>query len=144
MRANVAIRHQPVTRQVNENTLRVLVRKIKDLPLVLGQFALPRDGYRLHVGTLWQRAKYSNCPRRQEQRTRPGQQKAQRIAARDNLVLVPGVRELFAPFLVLRIMRQARIVCWLWWIRFLNHMAIPFVTPEGGDGSAPYSSVQAS
>ncbi len=76
MGADIAIGNQSMARQVNQNTLRIFVRKVEDLPLVLSQLSLFRNGYRRYVGPLWQSAKNGKHARCQKERTRTGEQEA--------------------------------------------------------------------
>src|SRR6266699_6583976 len=74
----------------------------------------------------------NNCQRTrcQEERSRPTEQKAQRIATSDNLVFVPGISKLFAPLLAGSYQVPRGFACTLLivWIHFLYQDSPPSST----------------
>src|SRR5579871_2986413 len=83
--------------------------KVFDFPVVLAQFVHTRHQHRLHPWARWQIADDSQDTRRQKERARAAHQEAQRIAARHQIILAPGVRKLFAPLLIFS------SACWMIW-----------------------------
>src|SRR5579871_1117549 len=107
MRTDIAVGHQSLAWQIDDDALGVLVGKVKYLPVVLAQFVHTRHQHRLHPWARWQIADDSQDTRRQKERARAAHQEAQRIAARHQIILAPGIRKLFAPLLIFS------SACWL-------------------------------
>jgi predicted transposase YbfD/YdcC len=99
MRTHIAIGHQSFSRQIDQDSLGILIWKCEDFPLVLAQFPDSRDRHGLDLFAFRQITYDGEDSCCQEQRPGTGQQEAQRVAPRHDLILTPGIGKFCTPFL---------------------------------------------